>query len=77
MKVSEAVGSPLNELHFSMEPFSDAIVFGEPPSRFRPGVDKFYAIFLSSGSAATGVAKAIQGTGFSSLVRPQVLGSHW
>ena len=30
-KVSEAVGAPLNELHLSMEAFSDAIVFGEPP----------------------------------------------
>jgi autotransporter-associated beta strand protein len=44
---------------------------GTGASRFRPGVDKFYYdIFLSSGSAATGVAKAIQGTGFSSLVTP-------
>ena len=30
-KVSEAVGAPLNELHLSMEAFSDAVVFGEPP----------------------------------------------
>jgi hypothetical protein len=30
LKISEAVGTPLNELHLSMEAFRDAIVFGEP-----------------------------------------------
>ena len=31
VKVSEAVGTALYQLHFSMEALSDAIVFGEAP----------------------------------------------
>jgi hypothetical protein len=33
LKVSKAVGTPLNELHLPMEAFRNAIVFGEPPHR--------------------------------------------
>jgi hypothetical protein len=31
VKVSEAVGTALNELHFSVKAFGDAVVFGEAP----------------------------------------------
>ena len=31
LKIPEAIGSPLDELHFAMEAFRNAIVFGEPP----------------------------------------------
>jgi len=31
LKVSEAIGAPLNQLHFPMEAFGNAIVFGEAP----------------------------------------------
>ena len=31
MKISEAVGTPLDELHLSMKAFGNAVVFGEPP----------------------------------------------
>ena len=31
LKISEAVGAPLNKLHFPMEAFGNAIVFREPP----------------------------------------------
>jgi len=43
---------------------------GKGASRFRPGADTFYPIFLSSGSAATGVEKVVSGSGFSTLVVP-------
>ena len=42
MEVSEAVSTALDEFHFSMEAFCDAIVFGEAPhgsERFAPGVE--------------------------------------
>ena len=31
LKISEAIGAPLNELHFPMEAFGNAIVFSKPP----------------------------------------------
>jgi len=31
LKISEAVGTPLNQLHLSEEDFRNAIIFGEPP----------------------------------------------
>jgi len=31
LKISEATGTPSNELHFPMEAFCIAIIFGEPP----------------------------------------------
>ena len=44
MKISEAIGAPLNELHFPMEAFGNAIVFGEPPhgrNLATPTVERF------------------------------------
>jgi hypothetical protein len=29
LKISKAIGAPLNQLHFPMEAFGNAIVFGE------------------------------------------------
>jgi hypothetical protein len=31
LKVSKSIGAPLDELHFPVEAFRNAIVFGEPP----------------------------------------------
>ena len=43
---------------------------GTGAARFRPGVDTFYPVFISSGSAATGVEKSVAGAGFSTLLAP-------
>ena len=47
---------------------------GTGASRFRPGVDTFYPVFISSGSAATGVPLITAGTGFSTLIAPAGFG---
>ena len=42
LEVSKAVSTALDEFHFSMEAFSDAVVFGKAPhgsERFAPGVE--------------------------------------
>ncbi len=44
VEVPEAVGLPLQDLHFGVEPFGDPVVAREPPHAgdlLRPGVERF------------------------------------
>ena len=52
LKISEAVGAPLKELHFPMEAFGHAIVFGEQSQGIRESRVYGAATALSTGRGA-------------------------